>query len=291
MRRSALLPTQLLPVGFLLAAMVSVQCGAALAMRLFTRIGPTATVMLRLCIAAMFMAVAIKPSFAALSRGRWRPVVGLGLSVGSMNWLFYESISRIPLGTTVTLEFLGPLALALATSRRLTDAGWTLLAAIGVLLLGGTDGWTLGLGGVFALIAGGCWAAYIMLNQRVGRLFSDAVGLTFSMGIAGIIMVPGGVAAGGSRTASMTVVGVGAIVAVLSSVIPYMLDMAALRRISPRFYATFYSLEPAVAAVVGMIFLGQSVGLRGAMAILLVATASIGVSWQLRKPPITVREP
>lgn len=260
-------------------------------MRLFPRVGPTATVMLRLCIAAAFMALVIKPSLSALKEGRWGPIIGLGVSVASMNWLFYESISRIPLGTTVTLEFLGPLVLALVTSRRLVDAGWTLLAAAGVVLLGGTDGSSLGLGGVLALVAGVSWAAYIVLNQRVGRLFSDAVGLTLSMSVAGAGLLPEGVAAGGSRLAYLTVLGLGTVVAVLSSVIPYTLDMAALRMVSPRFYATFYSLEPAVAALVGLLFLGQAMGVREAIAILFVAAASVGVSWQLRKPPIATPEP
>lgn len=280
----------LLPAGLLLGGMVSVQVGAAVAMHVFTQVGPTSTVMLRLCLAAVFLGVGVRPDIRG-ARSRWAPLLALGLSVGLMNWLFYESISRIPLGNTVTLEFVGPLVLALITSHRLVDTGWALLAGVGVALLGSTSGLVLGTGGILALTAGACWAAYIVLSHRVGQLFSDADGLTISMAVAGATFLPFGIASGGARLLSPSVLGLGVIVALLASVIPYSFDMAALRMVAPRFYATFYSLEPAIAAAVGAIFLRQSVTLRDAIAIVCVASASIGVTWQLRRPNITLLEP
>lgn len=281
MKRSGLLPTAML-----LGAMLSVQGGAALAVGLFERVGPTAVVMLRLCLAAVLLVAAFRPKVTSLRGGRLLPVLGLGISLAAMNWLFYESISRIPLGTSVTIEFLGPIVLAIATSRHGADIAWVLLAATGVLLLGGTSGWTLGLGGVFAVAAGACWAAYILLTQRVGRLYADARGLAMSMSVAGLAVLPSGLVTAGPHLTSVAVLGIGALVAVLSSVIPYTLEMRALRLVSARFYAVFYSLEPAVAALVGAIFLSQSVNAREAVAICCVATASVGVSLELRRTPV-----
>lgn len=289
MRIAALGRSSVLPAFLLLGAMVSVECGAAVAIHVFGQVGPAATVMLRLCLAAVFLAVFVRPSVVA-ARDRWVPVAVLGVSVGLMNWLFYESIARIPLGNTVTLEFIGPLVVALATTRRLVDAGWALLAGAGVGLLGGFGGAAFSLGGAFAFLAGACWAVYIVASHRVAHLFANADGLTLGMAVAGATMLPIGIAAGGARLLSVSVIGFGVVIAVLSSVIPYSFDMAALRIASPRFYATFYSLEPAVAAAIGAVFLGQAVTLREAFAILLVATASIGVTWQLYRKSVTLLE-
>ena len=275
-----------LPIAMLLGAMLSVQGGAALAIRLFEKVGPTAVVMLRLCLAAIVLVAVFRPKVTSLRGGRLLPVLGLGISLAAMNWLFYESISRIPLGTSVTIEFLGPIVLAIATSRHVADVAWVLLAATGVLLLSGTNGWTLGLGGIFAVAAGACWAAYILLTQRVGRLFADARGLALSMSVAGLAVIPSGLVTAGPRLTSMAVLGIGSLVALLSSVIPYTLEMRALRLVSARFYAVFYSLEPAVAAFVGAIFLNQPVNAREAFAICCVATASVGVSLELRRAPV-----
>jgi len=275
-----------LPIAMLLGAMLSVQGGAALAIRLFEKVGPTAVVMLRLCLAAIVLIAVFRPKVTSLRGGRLLPVLALGISLAAMNWLFYESISRIPLGTSVTIEFLGPIVLAIATSRHVADVAWVLLAATGVLLLSGTNGWTLGLGGIFAVAAGACWAVYILATQRVGRLYADARGLALSMSVAGLAVIPSGLTTAGPGLTSMAVLGIGALVALLSSVIPYTLEMRALRLISARFYAVFYSLEPAVAALVGAVFLGQSVNAREAFAICCVATASVGVSLELRKTPV-----
>jgi Predicted permease, DMT superfamily len=284
--------TRFLPPQFLfLLAMVSVQFGAASAKSLFLPLGSTGTVFLRLTFAAIVLLCIWRPRLSAYTRSDYALVALFGVSIAAMNGLFYASISRIPLGIAVTLEFVGPLTVALVASRRLRDVLWTLFAAAGVILLAPIRGAAIDpLGVGFALAAGGCWAAYIFLNVRVGRVFSGGTGLALGMGIAAIVFAPFGL-----RTLSVTwhtpsllLVGFG--VALLSSVIPFSLEMETLRRMSPRLYGVLASLEPVVGAVVGLIVLGEAIGLRAFLAMALIAVASGGVSFGEKRNRISAAD-
>ena len=207
-------------------------------------------------------------------------VVLFGLSIAGMNSFFYASINRLPLGIAVTLEFVGPLGVALASSRRVRDILWTLFAVAGVILLAPIHGAMIDpLGAAFALVAGGCWAAYILLNIRVGRAFPGGTGLALGMSVAALMIAPLGLMSlrVAWHTPSLFLFGFG--VAILSSVIPFSLEMAALRRMSARLFGVMSSMEPVVGAIVGLVVLGEAVDPRALIAIALVVIASGGASF------------
>ncbi|MFF4254192.1 DMT family transporter [Streptomyces sp. NPDC001663] len=265
------------PTGLVLAGGVSVQFGAALAVSLMPRAGALGVVTLRLFAAAVVLLVFCRPRLRGHSRTDWGTVTVFGLTMAGMNGLFYQSVDRIPLGAAVTLEVLGPLALSVLASRRAVNAVWAALALAGVFLLGGGGFGDLDpLGVAFALAAGAMWAAYIVFSARTGRRFPQADGLALAMAIGAVAFLPLGVAESGSKLLDPVTVGLGAAVAVLSSVLPYTLELLALRRLPASTFAIMMSLEPALAATAGFLILDQALSAVQAAAIALVIAASMG---------------
>ncbi|MGI5455744.1 EamA family transporter [Streptomyces sp. CA-249302] len=265
------------PVGLVLAGGVSVQFGAALAVNLMPRAGALGVVTLRLAAAAVVLLLFCRPRLRGHSRADWGTVVAFGVTMGAMNGLFYQSVARIPLGAAVTLEVLGPLALSVLASRRLVNVVWAGLALAGVFLLGGGGFGDLDLVGVaFALAAGAMWATYIVFSARTGRRFPQADGLALAMAVAAVLMLPLGIAESGTKLLDPTTIALGSAVAVMSSVLPYTLELLALRRLPASTFAILMSLEPALAATAGFLILGQALSPVQAAAIALVIAASMG---------------
>lgn len=284
--------TRQLPAGALVAAgALSTQLGAAMATGLFARVGPAGTVTLRLVFAAATLVALTRPRPGALRAHPPRDLAVaavLGLVLAGMNLCFYEAIDRVPLGVAVTLEFAGPLALSVVSSRRRAHVAWALLAGAGVVLLAG--GSVLGPAGRldpagvgFALGAGALWAGYILANRATGRRFPGATGLALAMAVAAVVALPLGIAAAGTRLLAPGVLGTGLAVAVLSSAFPYSCEMAALRRVSARAFGVLLSMGPALAALVGLAVLGQRLTLVEVGALLLVVAANAGSSWGPRR--------
>lgn len=265
------------PPGQVLAGIVSVQLGSALAKQLFGAIGSTGTVAVRLFFAALVLVAVWRPSLR-LSRRAWAVIVGYGLILGVMNLSFYLALAQAPLGVVVTIEFLGPLAVAIGGSRRLLDGLWALLAAGGVVLLTEGRGEIHLAGILFALAAAVCWGSYILLGAALGRYTSDGGGLAIGMTVAAIVVAPVGIVGTGTGLLTPWVLLVGLGVALLSSVIPYSLELEALRRIPPKVFGVLMSLEPAFAALVGLIVLGEVLGPVQWVAVLLVVAASAGAT-------------
>ncbi|WP_340378052.1 EamA family transporter [Streptomyces sp. SS7] len=265
------------PVGLVLAGGISVQFGGALAVTLMPRAGALGVVALRLVVAAVVLLVVCRPRLRGHSRGDWGTVVAFGVTMAAMNGLFYQAVDRIPLGPAVTLEVLGPLALSVLASRRALNLVWAGLALAGVFLLGGGGFAGLDPAGVaFALGAGAMWAAYIVFSARTGRRFPQADGLALAMAVGALVFLPLGIAESGARLADPVTFGLGAAVALLSSVLPYTLELLALRRLPASTFAVLMSLEPAVAATAGLLVLGQALSLPETAAIALVVAASMG---------------
>lgn len=265
------------PVGLVLSGGISVQFGGALAVTLIPRAGAPGVVTLRLLAAAVVLLLVCRPRLRGHSRADWGTVIAFGVAMGAMNGLFYEAVARIPLGPAVTLEVLGPLTLSVLASRRAINALWAGLALLGVFLLGGGGFSNLDPTGVaFALGAGAMWAVYILFSARTGRRFPQADGLALAMAVAALLFLPIGMAAAGPRLLNPTTLALGSAVALLSSVLPYTLELLALRRLPASTFAILMSLEPALAATAGFLVLGQSLSLAEAGAIALVIAASIG---------------
>lgn len=265
------------PPALVLAGILSVQVGASLAKSLFPIAGAVGVVTLRLVFAAAILLVAWRPSFR-MSRQAWLVVALFGVVLGVMNLLFYEAINAIPLGVAVTIEFLGPLAVALAGSRRWMDGLWALLAAGGVVLLTDGGGHVAWLGVLFALGAAGCWASYILLSAKLGERTSGGGGLAIAMAIGGLIVAPYGITTAGTAMLHPVVLAAGFGVALLSSVVPYSVELEALRRIPPPVFGVLMSLEPAVAALCGLLVLGQALHPVQWIAVCLVVAASVGAT-------------
>lgn len=274
-------------VALVLGAALSVQFGAAYAVTLFDELGPGGTAFARLALAAVILVVVWRPALGGRSRVDLQTAALFGLALGLMNWAFYESIARIPLGPAVTIEFLGPLAVAVAGSRRALDAVWVALAAAGVLALArpwenGGDLDALGVG--FALAAGACWAAYIVLSARTGRVFPGGSGLAIAMVVGTLVTLPAGVVQGGSDLLAAHLIGAVAIVALASSLIPYSLELEALRRLPANVFGILLSLDPALAALAGFVVLDQSLAALDVVAIAAVVIASAGAAATSRGP-------
>ncbi|UXY28281.1 EamA family transporter [Streptomyces sp. HUAS TT20] len=265
------------PVGLVLAGGISVQFGGALAVTLMPRAGALGVVTLRLLAAAVILMLVCRPRLRGHSRTDWGTVIVFGITMGAMNGLFYESVARIPLGPAVTLEVLGPLALSVLASRRAINALWAGLALAGVFLLGGGGFSNLDPVGVaFALGAGAMWAAYILFSARTGRRFPQADGLALAMAVAALLFLPLGIVESGTKLLNPTTLALGSAVAVLSSVLPYTLELLALRRLPASTFAILMSLEPAIAATAGFLILDQTLSATQAAAIALVIGASMG---------------
>ena len=286
------------PSALVLTGILSVQLGAGLAARLFDQIAPAAVTGLRLWTSAAVMAVvgarSLRWALADLARRRaWRDaavVAGFGLTLAVMNWSIYQSFARIPLGISVTVEFLGPLGLAVASSRRLLDVLWVVLAGTGVALLAhgalpaSAGRGTALLGLAFALLAALSWAAYILLSRATGQRFPGSAGLTIAMLAAAVLITPVGVTAGGAALLRPGILLTGLGIGLLSSIIPYSLELEALRRIPPGVFGIWMSLEPAVAALVGLVLLNQALAAREWLAIGCVMVACAGAARGARGP-------
>jgi inner membrane transporter RhtA len=267
-----------------IGACVSLQFGAALAAHLFPVAGPAGATLLRLLIAGALMLALTRPAMRGWSSGQWRAVLIFGSTLAAMNASFYAALSRIPLGSAVTIEFLGPLALAAVLSRRARDLVWVGMAAAGVLLLGldGESSTANGVAGLdpvgvaLALTAGVFWALYILGATKVGASVPGQGGLAAATAVAALLVLPfgaqGAVAALGRPEVLLLAVGV----AVLSSVVPYSLEFVALRRVPPAVFGVLLSLEPAIATMAGWLLLGQTIGALGGLAVGIVVAASIG---------------
>ena len=265
------------PTALVLLGIVSVQLGSALAKRLIREVGGFGTVALRLFFAAAMLILLWRPSLR-MNRRAWTVVLAYGVILGLMNLCFYQALARIPLGIAVTVEFLGPLAVALAGSRRWRDAFWAVLAAGGVVLLMEARGSLDGVGFSFALAAGACWGLYILVGAALGRHTTEGNGLALGMAVAALLDVPFGVAQSGTALIQPWVLLAGLGVALMSSVIPYTMDLEALRRIPPRVFGILMSLEPAMAALIGLVVLGESLRASQWIAVVCVVAASAGAT-------------
>ncbi|MFG1603329.1 DMT family transporter [Actinoplanes sp. NPDC049265] len=264
-------------MGLVLASGLSVHSGAAVATTLFAQAGIGAVVALRLTVAAILLLAWCRPAVRGRSRGDWAVIGAFGLALAAMNTVFYEAIERIPLGPAVTIEVLGPLTLSVVAARRRSAWLWAGLALAGVALLGRGGFDRLNWVGVLLVLAAGVfWASYIVLSSRAGARFPKADGLALAMGVAAALSLPLGIAGAGPGLWSPRVIALGSAVAVLSSVLPYSLELIALRRLPTATFAVLMSLGPAIAACAGWVILGQALSWTEAAAILLVVAASIG---------------
>lgn len=268
-----------------LAAAASVQAGASVAKSLFATLGPPGVVWLRLLFGSIALWVAARPQLRSRPWRELRLIVALGIVLVTMNVCFYESIDRIPLGIAVTVEFLGPLAVATIGSRRKLDLLWVAFAGIGVALLAeGASGDVHTLGLVLAAFAGLCWAFYITLSVPVGRLFPGATGLAPAMLLGALLIAPWGIASAGSSLRDPQLLGAAAGVGLLSSALPWSLELEALRRLPTNVFGVVLALEPVIAALMGSLFLHQHLSVRSWIAIGLVVTASAGAALEITRP-------
>ncbi len=262
-------------VGLVIVAAVSPQVGAAFAVTLFDELGPAGAAFLRLSFAAIVLWAIWRPRLA----GNLRLAGAFGVALGLMNWSFYEAISRIPLGVAVTIEFAGPLLVGVIGSRRPLDVVWVVLAAAGIVVLVNPGGGSLDPVGVaFALAAAVCWMAYIYLSKRTGAAFPGGAGLAIAMAVGALIVLPAGVIQANGALLEPDLLGSALVVALLSSVIPYSLELEALRRLPESVFGVLMSIDPAIAAIVGFVVLHQDLGPREVLAIGMVVVASAGAA-------------
>lgn len=276
----------LFAIGALLIGMASYQCGAALAKHLFPAVGAEGAAAYRLGLAALILLAWRRPWRRSHARKDWRALWGYGLAVGAMNLVFYLSLRTIPLGIAVALEFTGPLALALFGSRRWVDFVWIALVVAGLAMLLPLHGQAQALdpvGVAYALAAGVGWVLYIVLGRKAGDAYgADAV--TLGTTIAALLVVPFGVAHAGATLLSPELLPFALGVAVLSSALPYTLEMIALVSLPSRTFGTLLSLEPAIAAVAGAAFLDERLSLLQWLAIAAIVVAAAGTALSLRRP-------
>jgi inner membrane transporter RhtA len=271
------------------SAIGSVQFGAAIAATLFDRVGPAGTVLLRLAFGSAILLAVWRPRVRGRSRRELAMAAVFGLVLAGMNLSFYGALQRIPLGIGVALEFVGPLTVALLGSRRALDLLWVALAAIGIVALTRGAGPGLnGLGVSLALLAGVFWGTYIVLNARLGQVFAGGTGLALAMCVSTVAAAPLGLAEGGGHLLDGETLLAGAAVGVLSSAIPYSFEVEALRRIAPAVFGVLMSLEPAIAALAGLLVLGQHLGARVLVGIALVIVASVGASRRAGKGAVAL---
>ncbi len=286
MPRPSVVPPQLMVVG----AIVSVQVGAAIGRSLFDEMGATGVTFLRVFLAAVVLVVAVRPNVRSWDRRAWTAAVALGTALGCMNLVFYLSLRTVPLGVAVTVEFLGPLLLALVQTRRVVDLCWALLAAGGVALLGLNSSGAIPLSGLaLAGLAGLFWAAYIVASSRLGQVLPGASGLAVSLTAASLIVAPFGASEAATVFERPELLIPAAAVALLSSLIPYGLELEALRTIPTRVFGVLMSLEPAAAAAAGWVILGQDLGRREVVALVLVSAASVGITLGRREDAVPVQ--
>jgi inner membrane transporter RhtA len=273
--------------GLLVGAIISMQCGAALATALFSRGGVAGTSFLRCGFAALVLVAMTRPRLRGRHRSDLAWLVVFGSLLAGMNITFYEAIDRLPLGVVVTIEFIGPLTVATIFSRRRRDLIWIALAAAGVVAFAGLPGGGAldSTGLAFAFGAGVCWGGYVLVAKRVGRSWQGSEGLAASMAVAAVALAPLGVASGGTRLVHPGLLLLAALVGVFSAAIPFALEFAALRRLTATRYGVLTSLEPAVAGAAGLVLLGQRPRATEIVAAALVVGASIGVTWSAAHEP------
>lgn len=275
------LPTSLPPIPALLLSMLSIQGGAAFAKTLFPTLGAAGTTALRVTLAAAILSLVFRPNLRILTPAAWRAVLPYGAALGLMNLSFYLSLTRLPLGLAVTLEFVGPLVLSLVLSRRMQDLLWVALAALGIVLIaphGGGEGHLDLLGAALALTAGAFWALYILAGGKLGRRVPGVTGVVAGMIVAALVTLPFGLLTAGTGLLAPSALLAGLAVAVLSSALPYSLEMAALRALPARVFGVLMSLEPAIAALSGLLFLHERLSALQWLAMLCVIAASVGIS-------------
>lgn len=274
--------TRLGTVWMVLGSIATVQVGAAIAKHLFGSLSPTGVVWLRLTAAAVVLLVVARPRLRGRSRTDWLLVVGYAVALAGMNWCIYQSFSRIPVGLAVTLEFLGPLAVALVTSRGVREVVWALLAGVGVALLGFSPT-SLSWSGVgFALLAGAGWASYILISPRLARRWNGISGLAVAHGIGALVFAVPALIGNGTAYLDPRVLGLGLLVGILSSVIPYSLELKALRTMPTRVFSILMSLEPAFAALAAYLILRENLNLVDLTAMACVVAASVGITRSVR---------
>lgn len=274
-----------LPILVILIAMISIQSGASLAKSLFPLVGAPGVTALRLALGTLILVVIFKPWRLRFAPEQRLPLLLYGLSLGAMNYLFYLSIQRIPLGVAVALEFTGPLAVALFGSRRPLDFVWVALAVLGLwflLPLGQSVAQTDPIGALLALGAGACWAVYILTGQRAGEAHGPA---TVAMGslIAAVVFVPMGMIQASATLFQWGLLLPGLGIAILSTALPYSLEMVALTRMPSKTFGTLMSMEPALAALSGMVFLGETLTMPQTLALGAIILASMGSTLTMRR--------
>lgn len=278
------------PIPALLASMVSLQFGASLAKGLFPALGAAGSTFVRVILSALIMLLVFRPPLHRLSAQQWRAAAVYGVALGGMNLTFYLALQYLPLGLAVAIEFLGPLTIAVFSSRRAADLVWVLLAAIGIVMitplgaeLTGTHNalpWT---GLLLALGAAFCWGLYILIGAKVSRLFDGMLGVSAGM-LCAAVVVGIGASVLGFSLAHLTpaLLGTGLLVALLSSVVPYSLEMVALRSLPRRLFSILLSLEPAVAALMGFLVMHERLSVVQLLAIVCIIVASGGATWSGR---------
>lgn len=274
------------PMLLVLGAIASTQLGSAIAKSLFAELGPLGMVTLRVGFAAIVLMLLWRPRIRGYSRREYGLLLLFGLSLAAMNSFFYAAIARIPIGVGVALEFTGPLTVALLNSRRRQDFLWVGLAAAGIVLLSPIRGSALDpVGVLLALLAGVCWGSYILLSAQTGKAFKGGDGLALAMTAGAILLLPLGIGAEGAAFWNPQILLMGFGVAMLSSAVPYSFELAALRHIPLNVFGVLMSLEPAIAATISFFVLGEVLTLRMMLAIALVMTAAVGISWRTSTPP------
>mgnify|MGYP003574919560 FL=1 len=268
------------PVPAVLMAIISVQGGAAIAKGIFPVMGAGGTVMLRIVLSAIILLAIHRPNFKKITGSQWKLVVWYGLVLGAMNTSFYLSLARIPLGLAVTLEFIGPLLLAVSTSKKALDFLWVILAAVGIALIAP---WSPNsnidlIGAALALLAGAFWAAYIVIGGKLSKTMDGGIAVSIGLVVASFVAVPAGIIEGNLHQINPTILFWGLGIALLSSAIPYTLEMNALKHIPAKTFSILMSLEPAVAAFCGLLFLGEQLSINEWIAIMLVVAASAGAT-------------
>jgi inner membrane transporter RhtA len=266
------------PVWLVVIGTVSVQLGAGFAKNLFDEVSPVGVVWLRLTTSAIVLMLVVRPSLRGHSRSDWAVMTAYGVSLGAMNWAIYESFARLPLGVAVTIEFVGPLTIALLGSRRPRDLLWAGLAATGVVLLGATPGDLDLVGVAFALLAGAAWASYILLSARTGRRWAGLSGLAAASVVAAALVSPLVLTQHLEQVTEPHVLAIGAVVGLLSSVVPYACEMVALRSISTSVFGILMSLEPAAAALAGLVVVHELLSPVQLAAMACVVLASVGAT-------------
>ncbi|MDZ5622953.1 EamA family transporter [Nocardioides sp. HM23] len=271
-------------IALVLVGIASVQLGAGVAKNLFDEISPTALVWLRLASSSLVLLAIARPRWSGRDRADWLAVLGFGVSLGVMNWAIYQSFSRIPIGIAVTIEFIGPLAVAVVGSRRLRDLTWVGLAALGVLLLGAEPADLDPVGVACAFVAGASWAGYILLSAHTGRRWEGLDGLAVASVVAVLLLTPALAGTDRGPIVDPRIVLLGAAVGLLSSVVPYSCELIALRRLRPALFGVLMSLEPAAAALAGLLVVGEHLSLVQWSAVACVVAASVGATRVAARP-------